>query len=314
MALPQTFARRKRQRAEAGKAKVFREKPIGNKLLTQLYHAFGSMDAHFSYDNKMIDELVVTLREEIGVLSLTNQLVLADDFYLWWFSEVPNTSDEQHDMRLTAIELACQIALEKAIDQDRKSGHSRSFGKRITPIISNIVDIVNERMMEDGFGFQFRDDQLIEITSEFTYTEMVEPALALLANPIFEAADDEFRDAFDEFKERNYDDCIADCGNAFESVIKVIAAQKGWDDVQSTDPASKLIEALYRHELIPSWMQEQMKGLKLTLQGVPTVRNKEASHGAGETPRQVSKELAAYQLHQTAAAILFLISQAELDK
>ena len=101
-------------------------------------------------------------------------------------------------------------------------------------------------------------------------------------------------------------------GNAFESVIKVIAAQKGWDDVLSTDPAFKLIDALYRHELIPSWMQEQMKGLKSTLQGVPTVRNKEASHGAGETPRQVSKELAAYQLHQTAAAILFLISQAKL--
>lgn len=312
MALPQTYARRKRQRAEAGKAKVFREKPIGKKLLTQLYQAFGSLDAYFGYDNKMVDELVVMLREETGVLSLTNQKELANDFFHWWFSEVPNTSDDEHDMRLTAIELACQIALEKATDEDRKGGHSRGFGKRIRPIISNIVDTINERMMEDGFGFQFQGDQLIEITSEFAYTEVIEPALALLANPIFAAADDEFRDAFDEFKERNYDDCIADCGNAFESVIKVIAAQKGWDDVLSTDPAFKLIDALYRHELIPSWMQEQMKGLKSTLQGVPTVRNKEASHGAGETPRQVSKELAAYQLHQTAAAILFLISQAKL--
>lgn len=215
-------------------------------------------------------------------------------------------------MRLTAVELACQIALDKATNVDQKVAYSRSFTPRIAPIIQNSVDTINERMMEDGFGFQFQGDQLIEITSEFTYKEVVEPVLALLANPIFEAADDEFRDAFDEFKERNYDDCIADCGNAFESVIKVIAAQKGWDDVHPTDPAAKLIEALYRHELIPPWMQEQMKGLKLMLQGAPTVRNKEASHGAGEVPRAVNKELAAYQLHQTAAAILFLISQARL--
>lgn len=89
MALKRTYARRKRERAEAGKAKVFREKPFGNKLLTQLYHAFMTLDGNFSYDNKMMDDLVVTLREEIGVLSLANQRNLNDDFRFWWFNEAP---------------------------------------------------------------------------------------------------------------------------------------------------------------------------------------------------------------------------------
>ncbi len=291
---------------------MFREKPVGNKLLTQLFQTFEVIDAQFSYENKMIDKLAVALREEIGVLSLANQRDLSKDFAVWWFNErQPYPTDEEHDMRLSAIELACEIGLQKAAQMDRLAGmaHSRS---RASPAVNNAVNVINERMLEDGFGFQFQNGQLIEITSEFTYAEVIEPTLTLLANPLFEAADDEFRDAFEEFKKRNYEDCIADCGNAFESVIKVIAAQKGWDDVKPTDPASKLIEALYRHDLIPSWMQEQMKGLKSMLQGAPTVRNKEASHGAGAAPRKISKELAAYQLHQTAAAMLFLVSQSEL--
>lgn len=309
MPLPQTYARRKQQRADAGKAKVFREKPFGQKLVTQLYHAFSSINEQFAFDNRMIDELVVVLREEIGVLSLANQSDPTKDFFGWWFTGEANVpSDHHHDMRLTAVELACQIGLQKAARADR---YSTGMSNKLTTVRA-IINSINERMMEDGFGFQFDGDQLIAITSEFTYKEVVEPALALLAHPIFQAADSEFRDAFEEFKARNYDDCVADCGNAFESVIKVIAAQKEWDDVKPTDPAAKLIAALYRHELIPPWMQEQMTGLRMMLQGAPTVRNKEGSHGAGEAPRQVSQALAAYQLHQTAAAILFLISQAEL--
>jgi hypothetical protein len=165
-------------------------------------------------------------------------------------------------------------------------------------------------MMEDGFGFQVKEGQIIEFTSEFAYKEIVVPALGLLANPIFANADKEYRDAFEEFKLRKYDDCIADCGNAFESVIKVIASKKGWEDVRENDTAAKLIEALYRHELIPSYMQEQLKGLRMMLQGTATVRNREGGHGAGGQIRDIERHLAAYQLHQTAAVIVFLIEQA----
>jgi len=176
----------------------------------------------------------------------------------------------------------------------------------------DLVDSLNERMMEGGFGFAYRDSKIIEFTSEFSYNEIIIPALGLLSNTVFANANREFLDAFDEFKAKKYDDCITDCGNAFESVIKIIASQKGWDDVKETDAAAKLIESLCRHELFPNYMQEQVKGLRMMLQGTATVRNKEGGHGAGYRTRDIGKHLAAYQLHQTAAAIIFMIEQSEL--
>ncbi len=41
----------------------------------------------------------------------------------------------------------------------------------------------------------------------------------------------------------------------------------------------------------------------------PTVRNKQGGHGAGTSPREIPNHLAALQLHQTAAVILFLVEQ-----
>jgi hypothetical protein len=40
---------------------------------------------------------------------------------------------------------------------------------------------------------------------------------------------------------------------------------------------------------------------------VPTIRNREGGHGSGEKPNDVPEYLAAYQLHLTASAIIFLI-------
>ncbi|WP_242152559.1 STM4504/CBY_0614 family protein [Sphingomonas sp. BAUL-RG-20F-R05-02] len=303
-----TYARRKQLRKNNGAAPVFRTEPFGRKLLTQLFQNILSLNATFAYDKQIMGDLVVFMREQAGVLALAKGHDLGGEFMSWWFDERPNTTELEHDLRLTALEAACSLALERAQAVDYVN--VRSFGTRTTPAIITIIDTINAWMMEDGFGFQYQDGQLIEVTSQFAYQEVVVPALAILASPIFEAANSEFRDAFEEFKQRNYDDCIADCGKAFESVIKVIAAQKDWTDVDVNSNASALIKALYDHELIPSWMQEQMKGLRMMLMGVATVRNKEGGHGAGSVPRIVEKQLAAYQLNQTAAAIMFLTEQA----
>jgi hypothetical protein len=55
-------------------------------------------------------------------------------------------------------------------------------------------------------------------------------------------------------------------------------------------------------------LQGEFKSLRALLESaVPTVRNQMGEHGAGTTPRAVPKELAAFQLHQAGAAIVFLI-------
>jgi hypothetical protein len=59
-------------------------------------------------------------------------------------------------------------------------------------------------------------------------------------------------------------------------------------------------------------MQTEFTGLRTILEGgVGTVRNKAGGHGAGENKREVPRHVAAFQLHQTAAAILLLVEAAE---
>jgi hypothetical protein len=60
--------------------------------------------------------------------------------------------------------------------------------------------------------------------------------------------------------------------------------------------------------LIPSYLQTHFGALRATLDsGVPTIRNREGGHGSGEKPNEVPEYLAAYELHLTASAIVFLI-------
>lgn len=309
MALPMTYSRRKRLAEQAGQTLPFRAEPFGNKLITQLFQLISQMDGMFRYDNKLFPMLVGYVRQELGTLSLARANDEAQEFYQWFIAETPGDVGNGHDLRLDAVELACQLVIDQGEHLDRTERYSTVNNRSVA---IQLVEDVNERMMEDGFGFQFKDGQIIEFTSEFVYKEVVVPALALLSNPIFANANNEFRDAFEEFKLCKYDDCIADCGNAFESVIKIIATKKQWSDVKDNDTAAKLIEALYRHDLIPSYMQEQIKGLRMMLQGTGTLRNKEGGHGAGNKLRDIDRHLAAYQLHQTAAAIVLLVEQADL--
>jgi hypothetical protein len=68
------------------------------------------------------------------------------------------------------------------------------------------------------------------------------------------------------------------------------------------------LEIAFSNGLIPLHFQSQFGGLRSILEsGIPTVRNKNAGHGAGTTPRTIPKYLAAFQLQQTAATILMLI-------
>lgn len=303
-----TYSRRKRLREQGDSARVFRTHMFGQKLLNQLFQIICDMDALLGYEQEISSSLVLYLRKEIGVLSLNKALNPSQELYNWFVLEM-TTADQFFDLRLDVVELACSDVIDKAVKLDRRN--VRNFEPRKAETAYHLVDCVNARMMEDSFGFQFEGGQIIELSSQFSYQEVIEPALGLIAGEGFEAVNSEFRDALDEFKQANYDDCIADCGNAFESTLKVLARRNQWQDVTETDPAAKLLEAAYRHNLIPAYMQSQFAGLRSILLGTPTVRNKEGGHGAGSVPRVVDKHLAAYQLHQTAAAILFLVACSE---
>jgi hypothetical protein len=304
-----TYSRRKRQREQNGIAPVFRNRTFGAKLLNQIFQIITDMDSALGYERRIIPTLVTYLRRETGLLRLNNSHEQPLELYKF-FSDEQSLSDERSfELRLDVVELACKYSTASAREIDNLN--MRSFEPRLSATIFPLVEDMNARMMEDGFGFQYERGQIIELTSQFAYQEVIEPALGLISQPAFEAVNVEFRDALEEFKQGKFDDCIADCGNAFESTLKVIARLKGWDEVTENDTANKLLEAAYRRELIPSYMQSQFTGLRSVINGAPTVRNKEGGHGAGTVARVVDKHLAAYQLQQTAGAITFLIACAQ---
>jgi len=301
-----TYSRRKRLESAKAEVKVFRSEFFTKKLLSQAYQIIREMDELLGYDNVITPKLVTYLRKELGTLCLSKSRDTSQEFYGWFNNEYDE--DELFALQLDVIELSCQLTLEHA-----KAIYSRDryYSAEIVQQAYGLVAEMNARMMEDSFGYQFNSGQLIELNSQFVYEQVINPVLGLLSDKRFAGPNSEFREALEEFKLSKFDDCVADCGNALESTIKVIAAIKGWTDVKDNDPASKLIDAAFRNNLIPAYMQTQFTALRSVIGGAATVRNKEGSHGTGAEPRVTDKHLAAYQLHQTAAAITFMVECAK---
>jgi hypothetical protein len=163
-------------------------------------------------------------------------------------------------------------------------------------------------LQEAGIGYQYQNKILMRIDSQYLHKETIIPALAVLSGPDFSGPNTEFLEAHKLFRSGKYEQCLTECCKSFESTLKAIAALRNWP-VNANDPASKLLDAAFNNNLIPSYLQTEFTSLKqMLVSGVPTIRNKASGHGAGAAPRIVPEYLAAFQLHQTAAAIVFFVA------
>jgi hypothetical protein len=182
---------------------------------------------------------------------------------------------------------------------------------------SNAVQKLNSRFLEHAIGFRLEQRKIIRIDSEFLHAEAVEPALQLMYTQGYEGAFQEFMLAQKHYRQGpdHYDDCLTNCAKSLESTLKTICDRRKWA-YKPGDTASKLLELVFSKDLIPSYLQSHFSALRSTLEsGVPTIRNKEGGHGSGEKPNEVPEYLAAYQLHLTASATVFLIrANEDFDK
>jgi hypothetical protein len=123
---------------------------------------------------------------------------------------------------------------------------------------------------------------------------------------MYDGANAEFLSAHEHYKTKKYKECLNDCLKSFESTMKAICTQRGWN-TNAGDTANRLIEIVFEHELIPPFMQSHFTALKSTLgSGVPTVRNRLSGHGQGTEEISMPESIAAYALHLTASNVLLL--------
>ena len=178
--------------------------------------------------------------------------------------------------------------------------------------ISDTIEELNQRFRENGVGYQYENDQIIRVDSEFIHAEAVKPALQLLSNPIYKGAQEEFLKAHEHYRHGRYDSALTDCLKAFESTMKIILDKHGWEYDKNRDTASKLINCCIRNELIPKFWTDHFNSLSNMLtSSIPTPRNKLSGHGKGNDDIEVPEHLIQYVLHMTASTIVFLIKADE---
>ena len=171
---------------------------------------------------------------------------------------------------------------------------------------SQAVEELNTRFKEHGIGYQFESNEIVRIDSKFLHQEAVKPALQILEATHYAGANEEFRKAHGHYRHRRYSEAINECLKALESTLKVICKKRKWA-FSDRDPAKILLEIIFKNGLVPDYLENEFTGLRAVLEsGVPTIRNRESGHGAGEEPRHIPQHLTAYVLHLTASAIVFI--------
>lgn len=290
----ETFSRRRRkERGE--RIDVFQYESVPENVRVQILQILAapieSYRAHTGSDGW--GTLKGMMRREKGVFELypgANQMESDWEIKKWFLKE------GEIDVILDFVQLSFQIL--KFISE----------GGYAVPkeLAEPAIDEINFRLREAGIGFEFKEEILIEISSEFIHSEAVLPALTLLHDQKYAAADAEFREAHSDFRADDYEGTVVECGKALESVLKVICDKRGWE-FDPKDNAKKLLDTVFENGLIPEYLAGNFKCLRALLEsGIPAIRNKEGGHGAGASKREVPRHLAAFQLHQTAAVILML--------
>lgn len=148
--------------------------------------------------------------------------------------------------------------------------------------------------------------KVIRVDEEVVHTEAVLPALSVLADPTFSGASDEFRRALDDYRKDDFEDCVAKCGSAFESVLKVLCEKNGIPHDANQDTAGPLLEKVMAKSVLDTGT------FKEPLIAVARMRNRlSSSHGGGSKVKTVERHVAQYALTSTAAAIVLLVHDME---
>lgn len=248
--------------------------------------------------SRFYKQIYSILLKELGLEKFSTEKHYQDPFFRrieGFFKEV-----EDVEIELSIVELVFSNAIKL-----------RRLSATESPSNLNFIKELNQRFRENGVGYQYENDQIIRVDSEFIHAEAVKPALQLLSNPMYKGAQEEFLKAHEHYRHGRYDSALTDCLKAFESTMKIIIHKRSW--VCDKNAASKkLIDCCLANELIPKFWTDQFNSLSNILtSSIGTPRNKLSGHGKGNDDIEVPEHLIQYVLHMTASTIVFLIKAEE---
>ena len=219
----------------------------------------------------------------------------------------PQESVHNFFLRTTDVEKALSvIEVSLWVAQATWKTLKGSYSFRFKETLDNAVVELNTRFQEHSIGYQFESNKIVRVDSQFLHKEAVRPALRLLTATHYAGADEEFRKAHEHYRHQRYGEAVNECLKSLESILKVICKKRQWP-FKNTDTANALFQIVFERNLVPDYLQSQFTSLRAVLEsGVPTIRNREGGHGSGEERRKIPPYLAAYVLHLTASAIVFL--------
>jgi hypothetical protein len=319
MPIFQTFSKRKKALEKAGQDDVYQYSTLPQRFRVQATQILAATlgDAlegdNFNGYRKLpsfgIWEAIFKIQtHELGVYTLSKSSPSHTDPQRQCLDAILQADTDQ---ALDVIELALHAAVKfkKALEQ--RMGIT---SYRIPQEVDDAVEEMNSRFKEHSLGYQYTNGQIIRVDSELIHQEVVRPALRLLGELQFRGASEEFEKAFEHFRHQNHKEAITEAAKAFESTLKSICDARQWK-YKPTATAKDLLDVVFEKELIPSELLSQFSALRSVLEsGLPTVRNKNSSHGQGSMPIEAPEHLVAFALHLAASNIVFLVQAHKAKK
>jgi len=214
---------------------------------------------------------------------------------------------ESVEHALDAIEIALRImdGVSTADERDDVRPFFENFGAVLN--YADIVSMTNDCFSWEGLGYRYVERVIADIESDYIYNEVTMPAVQLLAAANYKAAIDEFLDAHEAARKDDFSGAVVKANNAFESTLKLICDENGWDHGQR-DSASTLLKKILSKSEVPDYLASHFGVLRATLEsGLPEVRHNNGGHGVLFRRAPVDRTMANYALHLAATNIVFLI-------
>ena len=253
------YSQRLEEQQERPLYDVYQYQTLPNKLIVQLkyilknaigvmspttsFGIYGDRSSETDYYFKIIEKLM----EEHGIETFhkDNRGVESQlDAIIQFFKE-----NKSNVISLDLIELLFRT-IETEISRKIAYFNNPSLGaKQINLTAGEAVSKLNQRFLENKFGFRYENGQLIRLDSEYIHSEATKPALNLLNNDTFKDAHNLFLEAHTLLVENNLKGCLVSANTAFEATLKIIMKEKGWE-IPNPPNAARMIDDCVKNGLI----------------------------------------------------------------